>query len=840
MKKYFFHYFLCFLFIPAAQSLQGQPVHITLHAAEKYIELGNEKLQLRLDYNSKVVITSMQVNQQPVITGGDGIFSVIETGKTTYSTLVISSTPVVKQTGNSISIKGIVYGDDTVRIVEDWTFTVTAMDIRFKIDRTLSKPIVAEKVSLPVFMFNSIDAWEGAYQDYGGLAWFYLFNQPLDTYGVHSSTAECWNRQTGNGLTISVAVPGKQAAMDYSRTSNNRLACTIAFDEKEMQPRYDSGTQRRRFIRGTNNIWAPVTLRAGKTSETITLAYFNCNEKYNRGTMPGINGKQVGAVLNTIARIGVIDKEHFGGNSWHTPYGPICLHEQYIAQMGLGINDPAYLKGYQQCLDFYRNHAIKKDGRVWARWAYNNEDMMDSEVNKQGFYEAQWGYLMDANPDLVTNVAELYQQNGNLGWVRQHQRSCEKALQWILNRDSNANGLVEMLTDSHRQQRGSDWIDIIWASYENAFVNAKLYHALVAWSAIEKQLGNAPKALYYEQFAQKLRSSFNRPVAEGGFWDEQKQCYIYWRDKDGSVHGNNMVTPVNFMAIAYGICTDSARISSILDGIEMQMQKENLFFWPLCLYPFAPAEGKDSQYPFPEYENGDIFLSWGAVAVNAYAAYKPALALKYVKNVLAQYEKDGLAFQRYGRNKQDGRGDDILSGNSLAIVGLYQAIYGINPRYNRFYLNPHITPELAGTHLKYHFRNKQLSIDLDTGLYAISDGRYRVVSPTHFGFFSTGTSVQYFNGREDNASLTVKTLAGASLQLTIGQWTAGKMVWQQYAGDSHPNRLQYTLQGLEPQRYYTIKAAGKQVASIKTTAAGGLAFAYKTFSGPVEMMVVKQ
>ena len=73
----------------------------------------------------------------------------------------------------------------------------------------------------------------------------------------------------------------------------------------------------------------------------------------------GINGEQVSAVLNTIARIGVIDKQHFGGNSWHTPYGPICLHEQYIAQMGLAINDKTYLKGYQQCLDFYRDNAIK-------------------------------------------------------------------------------------------------------------------------------------------------------------------------------------------------------------------------------------------------------------------------------------------------------------------------------------------------------------------------------------------------------------------------------------------------------------------------------------------------
>lgn len=79
------------------------------------------------------------------------------------------------------------------------------------------------------------------------------------------------------------------------------------------------------------------------------------------------------------------------------------------------------------------------------------------------------------------------------------------------------------------------------------------------------------------------------------------------------------------------------------------MQKEDLFAWPLCLYSYAPGEGNDWQFPFPNYENGDIFLSWGAVGVEAYAKYKPELALKYIENILARYEKDGLAFQRYGR-----------------------------------------------------------------------------------------------------------------------------------------------------------------------------------------------
>jgi hypothetical protein len=194
-----------------------------------------------------------------------------------------------------------------------------------------------------------------------------------------------WNSKTGNGLTISVDAPGKQIAMDYSRTVDDKLTYSIAIDQKQLIPRFDSGTNRRLFLRDKSDVWAPVKMNAGKTTQSITLTYFDFKEQFDRGNLVGINGEEVNAVLNTIARIGVIDKQHFGGNSWHTPYGPICLHEQYIAQMGLAINDSNYLKGYKQCLDFYRENAITTDGRVWPRWAYSNEDAMPGKFTVKVF-----------------------------------------------------------------------------------------------------------------------------------------------------------------------------------------------------------------------------------------------------------------------------------------------------------------------------------------------------------------------------------------------------------------------------------------------------------------------
>ena len=427
---------------------------------------------------------------------------------------------------------------------------------------------------------------------------------------------------------------------------------------------------------------------------------------------------------------------------------------------------------------------------------------MPGRFNKDGFYEAQWGILMDSNPDYVSNVADLFDLTGDEDWVKGQRLSCEKALDWIQKRDSNHNGLVEMMTDTHTEQQSSDWIDIIWASYENAFVNAKLYHALVKWAIIEKLLDNPDKALHYEQFAATLKSSFNKSIKEGGFWDDETGCYVHWRDKDNSIHGRNMVTPVNFMAIAYNICDDSTRKRRILDGIETQMRQENLFFWPLAMSSYVPGEGKEWQFPFPNYENGDLFLSWGSIGIAAYADYDPVIALKYVKNVLAQYAKDGLACQRYGRLKQDGLGDDILAGNSLSIVGLFQSIYGVNPLYNRFYLNPHITPELAGTALKYNFHNQCLTIHLDTNAYAVSNGKFKVISKKSFGFNANGDQVLYFNSADPTASLEVTS--DDPMTIAITAWNNKTRSWKEITAKSPAKTIKYVIRQLAPNSEYII------------------------------------
>jgi hypothetical protein len=446
-----------------------------------------------------------------------------------------------------------------------------------------------------------------------------------------------------------------------------------------------------------------------------------------------------------------------------------------------------------------------------------------------GFYEAQWGWLMDSQPDYVMNVVEQFNLTGDRKWLAGHKDSCERALEFLLRREVGDSGLVAMMTDSCNQNRGSDWIDIIWASYKNAFINAQLYAALKLWGDAENALGDANKAEDYRAFAAKLKDSFNRPTSEGGFWDSTNQWYIYWRDNDGSTHGNNLVTPVNFAAIAYGLCDDSARQKTVLDRIEVEMKKENLFYWPLSFFSYEPEEGKASNFPFPKYENGDIFLSWGELGVRAYAAYDPALALKYVKNTLDRYAKDGLSFQRYLRQSQRGEGGDILAGNCMPIVGLYRDIYGIQPKPDRLYLEPHLAGELCGTTLQYLLRGQLYEIGLNTNACSISAGTCTVQDAHPFSVNATGTGLQYFSGTNSDWTMSIRPPQGMDLTVQIENWSDAPDASREWTETTTRTggRVLHEIRGLTPNSAYQLYVDGKAAETLRANQAGLTKFKWR-------------
>jgi hypothetical protein len=584
------------------------------------------RLALRLRYDGRCLLDEVRVGGRNVMANRSGAWTGVKVDGQWHTTLQNLATPTVTTTKDTATIRDLHFTGGGVQFKETWQFTAKTDRILWRIEREYLTGGLIEEVALAGWDFADMSTWTGALLGHGGVAWCKLFDQTNATYGVHAGPVTLWNRNESACLRIIPSQPDRGTHRHPVQPPTRRgLHARPRAERRSAGPAARPATV---SARPTGCLGA-ADGAPGLVAIEFTLQALNYEQAYDRGQFARVNGASIREILNTIARIGAIDDEIMGSNGYYSGFA--VLHEPWIAQLGLAIDDPAYFQAYARTLNHQRDHAIGPDGRVKSRWSYTAGDAMPGTYDAHGYYECQWGWLMDSQPSYAINVAELFDFTGDLDWLRSHQASVRMALDFLLRRDADGDGLVEMATDSHRDAKGSDWIDVIWAAHENAFVNAQLYLALTLWADAEEILGDHDRARSYRQRAALLKARFNAPTTAGGFWSEAKNCFIHWRDQDDSIHGDNLVVPVNFMAIAYDLCEPASRARGILDQIETRMRQEGLFFWPLCFDSYQTGEGADWQFPFPVYENGDIFLAWGETGTRAYAAHNPEVAVKYIR-----------------------------------------------------------------------------------------------------------------------------------------------------------------------------------------------------------------
>ncbi len=777
----------------------------------------DRSMELQLNYDRRCMLDRFLVNGREVIAPDTGVCSAIKVGGQWYTTRSCAS-PEAKVGPKGVSVSHIRFGGGGVEVEENWTFTANAKMIDWHIDRRYLTGGTIEDTYFPGWDFQE-NSWDGALLGTGGVAWFKLLSAPVTAYGVHTGDAVFWSKASDDCLSIRQRSDPANLAVRFSHHPSNVYSFNTSVASAELRPKQEQY----RCYKDRQDVWAPFQVKAGdRASIDIQLTAFPYSNRYDRGRLVGFDSHAVRDIANTIARLGIIDRDVVGTNGWFSGY--VCLHEQWTADLGLAIEDSNEIRSCAASLDKWRDQAIGTDGRVKSRWAYGDYDAMPGTYDANGFYEAQWGWLMDSQTGYVTDVAEQFQLSGDRAWVAGHKASCEKALEYLLRRDFDGDGLVKMIDDTVRQKRSSDWIDIVWSAYENGYVNAQLYNALRVWAEVEEILGDPSTASRYRAAAAKLKRAFNKSASEGGLWDPAHGCYDYWREKDGAIHGTNMVIPVNFMAIAYGICDDPARRATILDGIEKQMQAENLFMWPLCMTSFTPEEGGGG--PFPTYENGDIFVGWAELGMRCYAPYKPSIAIRVAKNVMAKYGKDGLAFQRYLRKSQQGAGDDILASMASPIVGLYRDIYGIVPRWNRLLLDPHGTRDLEGSSLNYRLRGRDYEVDYRQGQLKIVTGNSSVQGTGPFAVAFDDRSVRFFEGHDAEPSLEIAT---PEVNVSIEKWSPTVRAW---SVESASKSLPTEIYGLPANHRIRVKNGGHS-SSLFTDSNGHIRLALKP--GHVEM-----
>ncbi len=727
---------------------------LVLRAAEPLVSHDKEKgtvsirssdgrLQFGIKYNDGCYFNRVEVRGKQVINPEKGVFSAIKIDGQWFSTRNVSSLPRVAVNGDTILVENILYGSKDYLVEESWQLIALHDAIEWRIQRRTKGEGIIEDAASPEWVFLDMQTWTGAILDNGAVAWNRLLEGKNMTYGSHAEKVLLWNKTNDHCLEIEPTEIGdQQIATRFTHNLDDTYSFVHTLSDSVLETKVNLS----RFLPDSQVLWKPFSINNDTKIVTYRITAPSYKSRFDLGDFMGLDEDAVREILNTITRYGVIDSKLVGANGWRSGY--ICLHEQWFAQMAMAIQDEGYTRNVSATYEHFRDNAVLSDGRVLARFKDNDHDAMKGTYNKQGFYEAVWGYLLDSQPDYVMVVAEQFHNTGDIKWVNGQKETCEAALEYMLRRDSDGDGLLEMMNQSHEDKQGSDWIDIVWAAHENALVNAEMYRAMILWAEVEDILGDLDMANRYRKSAAKLKESFNKDIKDGGFWSPEKKWYVHWRDKDGSVHGNNLVIPVNFSAIGYELCDDEVRRNDLLDLLEDAMRKEDLFTWPLCMYSYEKEEVRiPHNYPFPKYENGDIFLSWVELGTRSYAKYKPDIAIKYIGNIIEQYKKDGLAHQRYARVSQSGLGSDILAGNGMAIIGLYRNIFGIQPQYNRLYLEPHLTEALNNTMVRYKLRNTNYQIVLRTDQFQISADNFTISSSRAFGIETDTAQLKYFEGK---------------------------------------------------------------------------------------------
>lgn len=108
----------------------SQQVFINDNKYDKYVEFGNDKIKMKLDYNGKANVSSMQLNGQKLVDDDEGIYTSIKLKDTGYSSLHVLSQPVININRNNLTISNISYGNKLSPIKETWKFAITDDTIR--------------------------------------------------------------------------------------------------------------------------------------------------------------------------------------------------------------------------------------------------------------------------------------------------------------------------------------------------------------------------------------------------------------------------------------------------------------------------------------------------------------------------------------------------------------------------------------------------------------------------------------------------------------------------------------------------------------------------------------
>lgn len=712
----------CFLIIPAGSScfIVSADSNVSCDQTAKTVTIKNSRLALVLDFNKKAVIRSLKFDSKELL-GVDGICSsvVLDSDSNILSSKKLENTPIVTINGDNAKID-FTMGNSKLSINEEWRFTATEKNISLNVTRSYdwldSTDTKIRHNGMLEFNFRRI--WDNIRRpddggnislgnSYVGKNGMYL-NIKGERTGVEQGDFVLLNNDDSHALKVNTS-SDRNIATEFSYKDANQMCMETMLSQDAWG--YTAGNKIDGMVIGGHSstdgtyIYSPVSVAKSQIDNvSYSFSAGNYKDYYISDQIKGVSDiNAVSSMLNDFGRSAIIDKK----------YGFSTVG---IYQTGHGAYDsPYYLPLMEGLFDQKAVDAEK------AQLIYDSDfaQEVSGHLNGRTFHrDTKWGTdtLMDSDPAYAISIAAVYNYSPDRVWLSKVKASGEKALDYMINNHLNSNGLFNTGVDN-TSSKGllREWNDIFNIGNESSYINLLMYKALTEWSSMETNVfGNQVLGKRYAQIASNLKNQFNKNTDNGGFWSTKSKSFVYWIDKDGSIHGDVVQAQIGLMSIEAGL-TDLSRSKIIISTIDSYMSKNSLKLIPENFINYSKSE-------YPDYQGINAFKTGvenGAIYplfVNDYMAAaakigKRSQSLTYLENTVSLYKKNGFygySHLDWNLNIPKGFQEKWFPVNANAASGLYRYILGIQPTMAGITISPNLSVKMYGTSVTKTIRGSQI------------------------------------------------------------------------------------------------------------------------------------
>ncbi len=261
----------------------------------------------------------------------------------------------------------------------------------------------------------------------------------------------------------------------------------------------------------------------------------------------------------------------------------------------------------------------------------------------KGFYRSKYENIMDGNPSVIIGAWAYVKTSSDINWLKDRISDLEFIAQYMENRDTDGDGLIESRQNGNRDTIGTFNPDTAWDTYlsghKNAYVNTLTYRAFNALADIERLLGRTEQEARYRRRATKIKSVYHTT-----FFNPETGWLGWWRSRDGELHDIYSDIPTS-LAVSYGLISkDQGNEMLQRYWNELKETGFNRFDLgvPCCLRPVPPDEYMRPRQDFHHYLNGGCLVSNAGIFLDGLYTSGMTQQADMILDAMLKRQKEGF------------------------------------------------------------------------------------------------------------------------------------------------------------------------------------------------------